>query len=115
MIKLLLTLVMMFTFGFGTSIVNAEENTINIDARISELAEVKLDSRSAIIARIDELSEDELKAIIENVNELTEPTETDLAIKKAASNKLKALRFLTMMLGVIGFCFFLVLVLALVG
>ena len=113
MIKLILTLIMVFTFG--TTTVNAEENTTSIEDRISELSEVKLDSRSTIIARIDELSEDELKAIIENVNELTEPTEADLAIKEAASNELKELSFLTIVQGVLGFCFFLVLVLSLVG
>ena len=87
MIKLLLTLIMMFTFG--TSAVNAEENTPSIEDRISELAEVKLDRQSAIKAKVDELSEDELKAIIANVDELTEPTEEDLAIKEASSNKLE--------------------------
>lgn len=87
MIKLILTLIMLFTFG--TSTVNAEENTTSIENRINELAEIKSDSESAIKAKIDELSEDELKAIIENVNELKEPTEEDLAIKEAATNKLE--------------------------
>lgn len=87
MIKLLLTLIMVFTFG--TSTVNAEENTTNIENRISELAEAKPDNLSTINAKVDELSEDELKAIIENVNELKEPTEEDLAIKEAAISKLE--------------------------
>lgn len=87
MIKLLLTLIMLFTFG--TSTVNAEENTTNIEDRISELAEVKLDSKSVIKAKVDKLSEDELKAIIANVDELTEPTEDELDIKEAATNKLE--------------------------
>ena len=90
MIKLILTLIMLFTFG--TSTVSAEENTTNIDDRISELSEVKLDSRTSIIARIDKLSKAELKAIIENVNELTEPTEDDLAIKEAATIKLEEMK-----------------------
>ena len=90
MIKLLLTLVMMFTFG--TSTVNAEENTTNIEDRISELAEVKPDNQSAIKAKVNELSEDELKAIIANVDELTEPAEEDLAIKEAATIKLEEMK-----------------------
>ena len=90
MIKLLLTLVMMFTFG--TSTVNAAENTTNIEDRISELAEVKSDNQSIINARVDELSEDELKAIIANVDELTETAEEDLAIKEAATNKLEEMK-----------------------
>lgn len=113
MIKLILTLIMVFTFG--TTTVNAEENTTNIEDRISELAEVNLDRRESIIARIDELSEDELKAIVANVNELTEPTEDDLDIKEAATNKLKELSFLTIVQGVLVFCFFMLLVLSLVG
>lgn len=106
MIKILLTLIMIFTFGAST--VNAEENTTNIEDRISELSEVKLDRRSSIIARIDELSEDELKAIVANVNELTEPTEDDLDIKEAATNKLEEMKSigelspLTIGLGVLG-------------
>lgn len=88
MIKLLLTLIMVFTFG--TSTVNAEENTTNnIENRIDELAETKPDSKSAIKAKVAELSEDELKAIIANVDDLVEPTEEDLAIKEAAMNKLE--------------------------
>ena len=90
MTKLLLTLILMFTFG--TSLVSAEENTTNIEDRISELAEAKPDSKSAIKAKVDELSEDELKAIIENVNELTEQTEDDLAIKEAAVSKLEEMK-----------------------
>lgn len=86
MIKLLLTLIMMFTFG--TSTVNAEENTTNIEDMISELAETKLDRQSTIKAKVDELSEDELKTMIANVNELTEPTEDNLAIKEAAISRL---------------------------
>lgn len=85
--KVLLTLVMLFTFG--TSVVNAEEDTAVIEDRISELAETKSDSKSAINAKVDELSEDELKAIIANVDELTEQTEEDLAIKEASMNKLE--------------------------
>ena len=87
MIKLILTLIMVFTFG--TTTVNAEENTTSIEDRISELSEVNLDRRESIIARIDELSEDELKAIIANVDEMKEPTEDDLDIKEAATNKLE--------------------------
>ena len=109
MIKLLLTLLMLFTFG--TSIVNAEENTTSIEDRISELAEVKLDSKSVIKAKVDELSEDELKAIIENVNELTEPTEEDLAIREAASIKLLEENPLDIVLGVLAFCFVLLIAL----
>lgn len=90
MIKLLLTLLMMFTFG--TSTVNAEENTVSIKDRISELAKTESDSQSTINAEVDKLSEDELKAIIANVNELTEPTEEDLAIKEAAINKLEEIK-----------------------
>ena len=90
MIKLLLTLVMMF--GFGTSTVNAEENTTSIEDRIDELAETKTASQSTIEAKVDELSEDELKTVIANVNELTEPAEEDLAIKKAAINKLEEMK-----------------------
>ena len=103
MIKLLLTLIMMFTFG--TSTVNAEENTISIEDRISELAETKSeDSQSVINAKLDELYEDELKAIIANVNELTEPTEDDLTIKEAAISKLEELKFnhLALRVGFIG-------------
>lgn len=87
MIKLLLTLIMMFIFG--TSTVNAEENTTSIEGRIDELAETSSDSQSAIKAKVDELSEDELETIIANVDELTEPTEDDLTIKEAAINKLE--------------------------
>ena len=106
MIKLILTLIMVFTFG--TTTVNAEENTTSIEDRISELSEVKLDRRESIIARIDELSEDELKAIVANVNEMTEPTEDDLDIKEAATNKLEEMKSigelspLTIGLGVLG-------------
>ena len=107
MIKLLLTLIMMFTFG--TSIVNAEENTTSIKDRISELSETKPDSKSAIKAEVDKLSEDELKAIIENVNELTEPTEYDLAIKEAAAIKLEEENPLDIWLAVLGFCFVLLI------
>ena len=90
MIKLLLTLLMMFTFG--TSIVNAEENTTSIEDRISELVEIKPDRQSSIKAKVDELSEDELEKVIENVNELTEQTEDDLAIKEAAISKLEEMK-----------------------
>ena len=90
MIKLLLTLVMMF--GFGTSTVNAEENTTSIEDRIDELAETKTASQSTIKAKIDELSEDELKTVIANVNELTEQTGDDLAIKDAAISKLEGMK-----------------------
>lgn len=90
MIKLLLTLIMMFTFG--TSTVNAEEDTTSIKDRIDELAEIKSDSQSAIKTKIDKLSEGELKTIIANVNELTEPTEDDLVIKEAATNKLEEMK-----------------------
>ena len=82
MIKLLLTLLMLFIFG--TSTVNAEENTTNIEDRISELDETKTASQSTIKTNIDELSEYEIETIIANVDELTEPTEEDLAIKEAA-------------------------------
>ena len=82
MIKLILTLLMLFIFG--TSTVNAEENTVGIEGRISELDETKTASQSAIKTNIDELSEDEIETIISNVDELTEPTEVDLAIKEAA-------------------------------
>ena len=90
MIKLLLTLIMMF--AFGTSTVNAEEDTTGIKDRISELAETKSDNQSIINAEVDELSEDELKTVIANVNELTEPTEDDLVIKEAAISKLEAMK-----------------------
>ena len=90
MIKLLLTLLMMFTFG--TSTVNAEEDTTDIEDIISELAETKLDRQSTIKAKVDELSEDELKTVISNVNELTEPTEDNLAIKEAAISKLEEMK-----------------------
>ena len=86
MIKLLLALIMMFTFG--TSTVNAEDDTASIRDRVSELADTKLDSQSIINAEVDELSEDELKTVIANVNELTEPAEEDLAIKRAAISRL---------------------------
>lgn len=86
MIKLLSTLIMMFSFG--TSTVNVEEDTASIRDRISELAETKLDRQSIINAEVDELSEDELKTVITNVNELTEPTEDDLVIKEAVISKL---------------------------
>ena len=109
MTKLLLTLILMFTFG--TSLVSAEENTTNIDDRISELSETKPDSKSAIKDKVDELSEDELKAIIENVNELTEPTEEDLAIREAASIKLLEENPLDIVLGVLAFCFVLLIAL----
>ena len=108
MIKLLLTLIMVFTFG--TSIVNAEENTTSIEDRISELAEIKPDSKSAIKAKVDELSEDELKAIIENVNALTEPTEYDLAIKEAVAIKLEEENPLEIWLPVLLFCLVLLLI-----
>ena len=90
MIKLLLAFIMMF--AFGTSTVNAEENTAGIKDRVSELAKTKTDSQSIINAEVDELSEDELKTVIANVNELTEPAEEDLAIKKAAINKLEEMK-----------------------
>ena len=89
MMKLLL-LVMMF--AFGTSTVNAEEDTTDIEDIISELAETKLDRQSTIKAKVDELSEDELKTVIANVNELTEPTEDNLAIKEAAISKLEEMK-----------------------
>ena len=89
-IKLLLTLIMMFTFGAST--VNAEEDTTGIKDRISELAETKSDSQSIINSKVDELSEEELKTVIANVNELTEPTEEDLAIKEAAISKLEEMK-----------------------
>ena len=85
--KLLLTLVMMF--AFGTSTVNAEEDTTSTEDRISELAEINSVSQSTIKDKVDELSEDELETIIANVDELTEPTEEDLAIKEAAISKLE--------------------------
>ena len=113
MTKLLLTLIMMM-FTFGTSFVSAEENTTNIEDRISELAVAKPDSELAIKAKVDELSEDELKAIIENVNELTEPTEYDLAIKKAATIKLRELSPLTIALSAFIFCLVLLYVLLLI-
>ena len=81
---------MMFTFGAST--VNAEEDTMGIKDRISELAETKSDSQSIINAKVDELSEGELKTVIANVNELTEPTEEDLAIKEAAISKLEEMK-----------------------
>ena len=111
MIKLLLTLIMVFTFGIST--VNAEENTTNIDDRISELTEAKPNSELAIKARIDKLSEDELKAIIENVDELTDPTEEDLAIKETAINKLKEEELSPVIIGlsVLGFGFVLLIAL----
>ena len=90
MIKLLLIMIMMFTFG--TSTVNAEENTASIEDIISELAETKLDRQSTIKAKVDELSEDELKTVITNVNELTEPSEDNLAIKEAAISKLEEMK-----------------------
>ena len=90
MIKLLSALIMMF--AFGTSTVNAEENATGIKDRVSELADTKLDTQSIINAEVDELSEDELKAVIANVNDLTEPTEDDLVIKEAATNKLEEMK-----------------------
>ena len=92
MIKILMTLITMFTFG--TSTVNAEENTTSIEDRISELAKTKSDSESTvkIKAKIDELSEDELETVIANVNELTDQTEDDLAIKEAAISKLEGMK-----------------------
>lgn len=90
MIKLLLTLIMIFTVG--TSTVSAEENTANIEDIISELAETKLDRQSTINAEVDKLSEDELKTVIANVNKLTEPTEDNLAIKEAAISKLEEMK-----------------------
>ena len=90
MIKLLLTLIMIFTVG--TSTVNAEENTTSIEDMISELAETKSDRHSIINAEVDKLSEDELKTVIANVNELTEPTEDNLAIKEAAISKLEEMK-----------------------
>ena len=90
MIKLLLTLIMMFTFG--TSTVNAEGDTTSIKDRISELAETKSDNQSIINAEVDGLSEDELKTVIANVNELTDPTEDDLVIKEVASSKLEEMK-----------------------
>ena len=90
MIKLLLALLMVFTFGAST--VNAEENTTSIEDRIIELAEIKSGSQSDIKAKIDELSEDELEKVIANVNELTDQTEDDLAIKEAAISKLEVMK-----------------------
>lgn len=90
MIKVLLTLIMVFTFG--TSTVNAEENTTSIEDRISELAETKSDSQSIIKSKVNELSEDELKTVISNINELTEPTEDELVIKEAAISKLEEMK-----------------------
>ena len=90
MIKLLLTLIMIFTVG--TSTVSAEENTANIEDIISELAETKLDRQSTINAEVDKLSEDELKTVIANLNKLTEPTEDNLAIKEAAISKLEKMK-----------------------
>ena len=102
MIKLLLALIMMF--AFGTSTVNAEENTTSIEDRIDELAETKTASQSTIEAKIDELSEDELKTVIANVNELTEQTGDDLAIKDAAISKLEGMKNnpLAIGIGVVG-------------
>ena len=99
MIKLFLTLIMMFTFG--TSTVNAEENTTSIEDRISKLAEANSDSQSAIKDKVDELSWAKLETIIENVNELTEPTEEDLAIKEAAISKLKEEKLSPINLGIV--------------
>lgn len=90
MIKVLLTLIMVFTFG--TSTVNAEENTTSIEDRISELAETKSDSQSIIKSKVNELSEDELKTVISNINELTEPTEDELVIKEATISKLEEMK-----------------------
>ena len=105
MIKLLLTLIVMF--AFGTSTVNAEEKAASIEDRIDELAETKTASQSTIEAKIDELSEDELKTVIANVNELTEQTGDDLAIKDAAISKLEEMKEaevspLTLGIGVVG-------------
>ena len=99
MIKLLLTLLILF--AFGTSTINAEENTTSIEDRVSELAEAKPDSQSTIKAKVDELSEDELKAVIANVDELAEPTEDDLATKEAVISKLE-LSPLAIRMGIIG-------------
>ena len=117
MIKLLLTLIMMFTFGIST--VNAEENTTSIEDRIDELAETKTASQSTIKAKIDELSEDELKTVIANVNELAEQTGDDLDIKDAAISKLEEMKEaevspLTLWIGFLGialicFAFFMVI------
>lgn len=90
MIKVLLTLIMVFTFG--TTTVNAEENTNSIEDRISELTVTKSESQSIIKAKVDELSEDELKTVIANINELTEQTDDDLAIKEAAISKLEEMK-----------------------
>ena len=89
MIKLLL-LVMMF--AFGTSTVNAEENTTSIEDKISELAKTRSDNESAIKAKIDELSEDELTAVIVNVNNLEEKNLDDLFIEEAAISKLREIK-----------------------
>ena len=86
MMKLLLTLVMML--AFGTSTVNAEENTTSIEDKISELAKTRSDNESTIKAKIDELSEEELKAVIVNVSKLEEKNLDDLAIEEAAISKL---------------------------
>ena len=86
MIKLLLTLIMIFTVG--TSTVNAEEDATSIEDKISELAKTKSDNESTIKAKIDELSEEELKAVIVNVSKLEEKNLDDLAIKEAAISKL---------------------------
>ena len=90
MIKILLTLIMVFTFG--TTTVNAEENTTSIEDKISALAKTKSDSESTIKAKIDELSEDELKTVIANINEMTEQDVDDLAIKEAAISKLEEMK-----------------------
>ena len=79
-------------FTFGTTTVNAEENTTSIEDRIIELAEIKSGSQSDIKTKIDELSEDELETVISNVNELTDQTEDDLAIKEAAISKLEGMK-----------------------
>ena len=100
MIKLLLTLLMMFTFG--TSFVNAEENTASIKDRISELTEAESDNQSIINAEVNELSEDELKAIIANVDKLTEPTEEDLAIKETATIKLEEIKSFEKISSIVG-------------
>ena len=105
MIKLLLALIMMF--AFGTSTVNAEENTTSIEDKISELAKTKSDNESAIKAKIDELSEDELKAVIVNVNKLEEKNLDDLFIEEAAISKLREMKtietyYLPLGLGVVG-------------
>ena len=90
MIKLLLTLIMIFTVG--TSTVNAEEDATSIEDKISELAKTKSDNESTIKAKIDELSEDELKAVIVNVNKLEEKNLDDLFIEEAAISKLREMK-----------------------